>query len=39
MNTSPNPAPITHNGVENSLEEAKAAFRRRYLEVKDTHYR
>jgi hypothetical protein len=39
LNTSPYPAPLPHNGVENSLEEAKQAFKRRCEQVKDTHYR
>jgi hypothetical protein len=33
INTSPYPAPVPHNGIENTLEEAKAAFKRRYEEM------
>ncbi len=34
INTSPYPTPPPHNGVENSLEEAKVAFKTRYEEMK-----
>jgi hypothetical protein len=34
ISTSPYPAPVPHNGAENTLEEAKAALKRRYEEMK-----
>jgi hypothetical protein len=39
LKTSPYPTPAPHNGVENTLEGAKAAFKQRYEQVKDTVYR
>jgi hypothetical protein len=39
LNTSPHAAPVPHNGVCNSLDEAKAAFKERYEQVKENDYR
>jgi hypothetical protein len=34
INTSPFPAPIPHNGLAATLDEAKRDFKKRYLEMK-----
>jgi hypothetical protein len=34
VNTSPFPAPPPHSGFENSIEDAKTAFKKRYEEMK-----